>query len=260
MTRALILTLLVFAAFYGQVIAQDTCEEVALADIIAALEELNTDISALFAEFDAIEASFEGCEQPAAQAELTASDVVDGGHIVEGLWKLTAEYTLSDACEERKKTVSYDFFVDVYYSDDGRLIWDAGNRYTNFTFEFLLATRYTTSQGINWVSEREITSATATTMSGRLDGYWQGNKDFWCTSYGTFKAEHVDTDNACLVDGEANIRTNPSTKSPKNGVIADQRLVLEKVSGDDGYFWWKLSDDEFIREDVVGSSRSCDRL
>ena len=217
MTRALLITLLVIVALYGQVVAQETCEDDALAAINTALAEYSADIDALFAEFGAIDESYQDCEQPVAQAELSASEIVDGGHIVEGLWKFTAEYTLSDACDERKKTVTHDFHEDVYYSDDGLLIWDAGNRYTNFTFEYMLATRYTTSQGNTWVSEREIASATASTMSGRWDGHWQGNKDFWCTSYGTFSGELFDAENACLVDGEANIRTHPSTKSPKNG-------------------------------------------
>ena len=77
---------------------------------------------------------------------------------------------------------------------------------------------------------------------------------------GTFTAELFDTENACLVDGEANIRTNPSVKSPTNGVIDDQRRVIAKVSGDDGYYWWQLADDEYVREDVVTASRSCERL
>lgn len=261
MTKAPLLTLLVLVAVFGHAVAQETCEETALVEISAALADYGTDIGALFSEIDVIKERYQNCEQLIAEAELSVSEIVDGGHIEEGLWKFTSESTLSDACRERTKRVTDEFYEDVYYNDDGLLVWDAGNRFTNFTFEYLLATRYSRSdEGINWVSEREITSATASTMSGRWDGYWQGNKDFWCTSYGTFAGELVDKENACLVHGEANIRTNPSTRSPKNGSINEQRRVIEKVEGDDGYYWWKLSDNEFVREDVVGSSRSCERL
>lgn len=262
MTRTLSLILLAIVAYYGQVVAQETCEAVALADINAALADLSTDIGALFAEFEAIEESFNECEQPVPQAELSPSDVIDGGLIREGLWTFGLEYVYSDACDERTKRETLEFYEDVYYNDEGLLIWDAGNRYSNYTFEYLTARRYTRSEGnsANWVYEYRITSATETTISGDYAGYWQGNRDVWCTFLGTFTAELFDTDNSCLVEGEANIRSNPSTKSPKNGSIEEQRRVADKVEGDDGYFWWKLSDDEYVREDVVGASRSCERL
>ena len=261
----------VFVVIYGGSIAQDSCDQAALDSIDNARAEHSVDINALFSEIDNIEAEWENCassesaaaeDEETAQMEMSASEIVDGEHIIEGLWQFNREVTLSDACRERRKRETLDFYEDVYYNDAGLLIWDAGNKYSNFTFEYLLAQRYTRSEdsGNNWVAEYEITSATETTMSGTYSGYWQGNRDVWCTVNGTFTAELFDTENACLVEGEANIRTNPSTKSPTNGVIDDQRRVIAKVSGDDGYYWWQLADDEYVREDVVTASRSCERL
>ena len=261
----------VFVVIYGGSIAQESCDQVALGSTDKARAEHSVDVNALFSEIDNIRTEWESCassesvaaaDEETAQMEMSASEIVDGGHIVEGLWEFSAEYTLSDACSERRKRVTYDFYEDVYYNDAGLLIWDAGNKYSNFTFEYLLAQRYTRSEdsGNNWVDEYEITSTTETTMSGRYSGYWQGNKDVWCSRNGTFTAELFDIENACLVEGEANIRTNPSTRSPANGVIDDQRRVIAKVSGDDGYYWWQLADDEYVREDVVTASRSCERL
>ncbi len=265
-------TIAVFAVFvviYGGSIAQESCDQVAFDSIDKARAEHSSDINALFSEIDNIEAEWESCtssesataDEETAQMEMSASEIVDGGHIVEGLWEFSTERTLSDACDERRKRVTYEFYEDVYYNGE-LLVWDAGNKYSNFTFEYLLAQRYRRNedQGTNSVQEYQITSATETTMSGTYSGYWQGNRDVWCTVNGTFTAELFDTENACLVDGEANIRTNPSTKSPANGVIDDQRRVIAKVSGDDGYYWWQLADDEYVREDVVTASRSCERL
>ncbi len=260
---------LVFAV-YGLAMTQDaTCDQVALDNIETAQTDHGEDISALFAAIDNIRAEWEICRTSASAVETvgeetqsSASEVVDGGYVVEGLWQFQLERTLSDACEERKKKISEEFFEDVYYSDDGLLVWDAGNRFSNFTFEYLLARRYVRSEdgNHNYVYEYEIKSATETNMSGTYAGYWQGNRSIWCSEDGAFTADFYETDNACLVYGEANIRSNPSTKSPANGKIEGQMRAIDKVPGDDGYDWWQLSEDEYVREDVVGSSRSCERL
>ena len=270
MIARMVTVTVIFVVICAGSVAQETCDQSALDSLDNVRAEHSGDISALFVAIDDIKAEWQTCtsgdgaaqvdEQSAEETPMSASEVVDGGHIVEGLWQFTAETMNPDACTERKKKNTVEFFEDVYYNDDGLLVWDAGNVYSNFTFEYLLATRYSKSNGNNWVNEREITDATETNISGRWDGYWQGNKDFWCTSYGTFTAELFDTENACLVDGEANIRSNPSAKSPTNGKIDYQRRVIGKARGDDGYFWWQLSDDEYVREDVVTASRSCERL
>ena len=270
MVYRIVATVAVLALIGGSGLAQQICDQSALDSLDGVRAEHSGDISVLFAAIDDIKTEWQTCtsgdgsaqvdEQSAEETQMSASEIVAEGHIIEGLWQFTTETTNSDTCGERKKKYTNQFFEDVYYNDDGLLVWDGGNVYSNFTFEYLLATRYTKSDSNNWVSEREIAAATETTMSGRWDGYWQGNKDFWCTSYGTFIAELFDTQNACLVEGKANIRSSPSTRSPKNGAIDGQRRVVAKVPGDDGYSWWKVSDNEYVREDVVEASRSCDRL
>ena len=268
-------TLAAICAFVGICVfsvAQEACNQVALDAIDLARSEYSGDIEALFSEIDFIRADWNACnnsevptgvrvDEREETIELPPSEVVDGGHIVEGLWEIQEERINSDACRERRKREDDNFYEDVYYDDAGLLVWDAGNSFSNFTFEYLLAQRYTADEsGTNWVYERQITLATETTLSGNYAAYWQGNKDVWCTVYGNFTGKLIDTENACLVDGNANIRTDPSTKSPKNGVINEHRRVLEKVPGDDGFYWWRLSDDEYVREDVVTASRSCSRL
>ncbi len=269
-TTAIVLIMLGWAIFAGMSVAQESCGQTALDSIDAARMEHSEDIDALFIAIDSIEASYRECAtmEPATEMsvdetaeEMSASEIIDGGHIAEGLWQFTLEYTLSDACEERTKTVNSELYGDVYYNDEGLLVWDAGNSYSNFVFEYLAALRYYQRiLGNNLVDEYLITSATPTTMTGTYSVYWHGNRNAWCSGVGTFTAKYVEDENACLVDGEANIRTNPSTKSPANGKIDDQRRAIAKVSGDDGYYWWQLSEDEYVREDVVGSSRSCEQL
>ena len=224
MTVRTIVAIVVVVALVGGSIAQDSCEQAALAHIDRARAEYTGDINALFSAIDIIEADWRACqnnepqtEMSVVQTEMSASEVVDGGHIFEGLWEFTTEYVLSDACDERRKQVTYEFYEDVYYGNDGLLVWDAGTRYTNFKFEYLLAQRYTRNQEFdrNWVFEYEIMSATATTMSGTYVGYWQGNKDVWCTFNGTFSGGIFDAENACLVEGNANIRTSPFNTKPK---------------------------------------------
>ena len=269
MFRRLFTFFVVMFSLFGIGLAQENdCNQAALDGIAAAQAEHSDDVRALFDAIDSIEAEWQSCAtgegaeaENAAQAEMSASEIVDEGNISEGLWAFTVEYTLSDACEERKKTDTHEFFEDVYYNEDGLLVWDAGNNFSNYVVEYLLARRYIRSDsGHNWVYEYEIESATETTMSGMYAGYWQGNRNIWCSREGVFSAELYESDNSCLVSGEANIRTKPSTKSPTNGKIEDQRRAIGKVKGDDGYFWWQLSDDEFVREDVVGSSRACGEL
>lgn len=241
--------------------AQATCEDMALDALDQARNEHSEDLAGLFARIDEIETIYDDCKFAAPSPTLSTSEILDQGLIVQGLWHFTTVTTNSDACIEPKKENTDEFFEDVYYNEDRLLVLDDGNRKSNFTFESLLARRYHTSeQGVNWVWEYEITDATESTMAGRIVGYWQGNRELWCSRDGTFSAQLFETDNACLVDGEANIRTKPSTKSPTNGKIESQRRVVGKVSGDDNYYWWKLSDDEYVRRDVVGASRSCERL
>ncbi len=271
MIARMVTVTVIFVVICAGSVAQETCDQSALDSLDNVRAEHSGDISALFVAIDDIKAEWQTCtsgdgaaqvdEQSAEETLMSASEVVDGGHIVEGLWQFTAETINSDACTESKKKNTYEFFEDVYYNDDGLLVWDAGSKWSNFTFEYLVARRYSRSeQDVNWVWDYELTDATEATMAGRIAGYWQGNKHIWCSEEGTFTAELFDTENACLVDGEANIRSNPSAKSPTNGKIDYQRRVIGKARGDDGYFWWQLSDDEYVREDVVTASRSCERL
>lgn len=256
------LLLIVFMLTLGTAVsAQEDCAELALADIDAARTEYSDDVISLFVKFRAIQESFDNCISLHSKSEMTPGEIVDGGHIIEGLWSFTLEYTHSDACEERRKHETHEFFEDVYYDDTGLLVWDAGNNFSNFTFEYSLARRYTASEGNpNWVYEYQITEASDRTLSGTYAAYWQGNRNTWCTVEGTFVGALSDNESACLVEGEANIRVQPSTNAPTNGKVEVQRLAIDKVLGDDSYYWWKLSDDEYVREDVVGASRSCDRL
>ena len=79
--------------------------------------------------------------------EMSASEIVDGGHIIEGLWEfstLNIHYLTPATNAENEKLLS--FYEDVYYNDARLLVWDAGHKYSNFTFEYLFAQRYRRSE------------------------------------------------------------------------------------------------------------------
>ena len=174
MTRRIVVAVLVLSIINIVNMAQDICVNDAFNSIDRLRIDYSSDISKFFAEIDTIEVNYRDCISETTETDLSTEQVVDGGHIVEGLWYIHEERTQSDACTDRKKQEIDDFYEDVYYDDDGLLIWDAGNKFSNFAFEYLLARRYTANEsGNNWVYEREITSATETTMAGTYVAYWQ---------------------------------------------------------------------------------------
>jgi hypothetical protein len=67
--------------------------------------------------------------------------------------------------------------------------------------------------------------------------------------------------NVCVIEalGTINLREEPSTGSALAGQLPDnQMLVVEaQTQGTDGFTWWLLENDAWVRDDIVATSGNC---
>ena len=194
---------------------------------------------------------------------LPARMVVDEGHVKEGLWKITWNGKWSHHCEEmsnrREQSRSY---MEVHYNEVPRLVFSSARR--QYEFKHFMAAYYERDKsGFIWIHEQQITEASPEEISGTSFSGWLEYRESGCHFAGTFDALLLDTKNACLVANffEVNIRAYPSSQSAVVGTLLDARRVIGKVPEDGNNFhWWKLGEEEYVREDVVEVTRSCEHI
>ena len=193
---------------------------------------------------------------------LPARVVVDEGHVEEGLWEVTWKGKWSRNCQDlasqRNQQRSY---IEVHYNEVPRLVFSSGRR--TYEFKHMLGMYYEKDEsGFIWLHEHRITKASPQALSGTTFTGWLEYRESACHFAGTFEALLIDTENVCLVANffRVNIRAYPSRQSKTVGKLLDARRIVGKVRGDDNYDWWKLGEGEYVREDVVETTQSCEGI
>lgn len=193
---------------------------------------------------------------------LPARTVVDEGHVEEGLWEITIKGKWSHHCEEMaNQRDQHRSYLEVYYNEVPRLVFSSARR--KYEFKHLMAGYYEKDEsGFFWIHEQRIVEASPQKISGDSFTGWLEYRESYCHFTGTFEAVLIDNENACLVANffNVNIRAYPSRQSATVGTLLNARRIVGKIRGDDNYDWWQLGDGEYVREDVVETTRSCEDI
>ena len=212
--------------------------------------------------FNFIMLSAQDTEPLPTATPLPARIVVDEGHVEEGLWEITWNGKWSHHCEEMSnRREQFRSYIEVHYNEIPRLFFSSARR--KYEFKHLMGAYYERDQnGLIWMHEQQINEASPQALSGTAFSGWLEYRESGCHFKGTFDALLLDTENACLVANffEVNIRAYPSIQSSSVGTLLDARRVIGKVWGDDNHQWWKLGEEEYVREDVVEATRSCEDI
>ncbi|MCB9451247.1 MAG: SH3 domain-containing protein [Anaerolineaceae bacterium] len=83
-----------------------------------------------------------------------------------------------------------------------------------------------------------------------------------CYSTESFTYTLIDANQSCLVaaPSRANMRSGPGTNYQQAGIITsdEQFDVIGQATGTDGFVWWKLENNAWIRSDLVKEAGLCD--
>lgn len=85
-----------------------------------------------------------------------------------------------------------------------------------------------------------------------------------CTLIDSFAMYLEDADVVCMVNSEsgANLRSGPGTDFNRAGQLPSVQLqsVIGRATGSDGFVWWQLEDENWVRSDVVEAIGDCDSV
>ena len=117
------------------------------------------------------------------------------------------------------------------------------------------------------VGERAL--VTGHTVDARYE-YWQLYGDTWVRADVVQISGNCDSlkvpDDVCKISppvgGSANLRIGPATGFPQAAsmVTDDVHVAIGRTSDSDGFTWWQINGDLWVREDVVQETGTCDSV
>lgn len=97
-------------------------------------------------------------------------------------------------------------------------------------------------------------------MSGSIKLFFQNG----CALESSFVMYLQDADTICMVNSEngANLRSGPGTEFSRAGQLPSVQLqsVIGRATGSDGFVWWQLEEENWVRSDVVEEIGDCDSV
>lgn len=119
----------------------------------------------------------------------------------------------------------------------------------------------TLSNGMALTYEYRIAAIEPDHLSGVITDYLPGLD---CTLRNTFEMTLVDEDVLCMVNTGtgANLRGGPGTEFARMGVMPTLHLqpVIGQAESTDGFTWWQLTEETWIRSDLVEEAGDCEQV
>jgi hypothetical protein len=243
--------------------AYDAYAEARGDDELAALSDLNAELEAILTAC--------GTSAAEATAESTA-EVADGtvsaASLVEGKWEVQWSRTGRTACPGQGGTsASNRYFMlttdaanDSFTADD-ILVWpplvftasiDGGYQFLrNIALNDGSVVSY--DYRVNLISNERI-EGTSTFFDPEIN----------CALENSFVMILADENIICMIasDTGANLRSGAGTDFQRNGSLpAGERTdVIGQAEGSDGFVWWQLASEAWVRSDLVEEAGRCDEL
>lgn len=263
-TLSLSLILLLAMAFVP-VAAQDTeCTADAIEDQIDTfyatyLMERDEDITvAAQALADSITELLTECESVSDTEDTTATDSV----VIPGRWFVNWS-TDGTTCPDGTTSTATDRPFLLTLSDEGFIATD---NYAWPPLEFMptddemVYSFDRNDPSGNFTYRYDVTILSNEEMSGTITLFYVSG----CTLENSFVMVLQDADVICMVnsDSGANLRSGPGTDFSRAGQLPAIHLqsVIGQTTGSDGFVWWQLEDDSWVRSDVVEEVGDCESV
>lgn len=187
--------------------------------------------------------------------------ILDPTVATEGIWLIEWAGAVN-SCESGATTTATDRLIYVGFEDEQFVLQDAWV-WTSLEFdfndsgEFISRRLYPNGDIFEYI----LTDITPDTIVG-VAPYTAPDG---CILTNEFVVTLQDADVKCVVGTRTavNIRTEPSASSLAAGKIDPDGAgiaVLGKALGGDGFLWWKIGNDEWVRSDVVVSEGNCNSV
>lgn len=146
--------------------------------------------------------------------------------------------------------LAYDWIHDYLSTDEQRIIRDSLSRWSHRMHQASAdgyQTNWTNWWALSYIQNHFATNHAALGIAGLAllgDVPTQGATAGECT---------------VVADSDVNLRWEPSTGRDRAAVLqAGVRVPINaQITGDDGYLWWRVDDERWVRSDVVRESGPC---
>lgn len=205
-----------------------------------------------------------GCADVGGTAEAT-SEAVDNRLPSEGRYMLNWSNTNERFCPDPNyvtKSSNRPIFVKV---ENGTILFEDLYVWPVLTFNKDIDGNYfyrrntTGSDGSAISFEYTISSIEPDQIEGVSTVFYQAVD---CTLANEFKIVLVDENILCIAGAESavNLRSGPGTTFDRFGTLNAREIadVVGYSTGADGFKWWKLSNDAWVRDDLVLEAGRCD--
>lgn len=194
--------------------------------------------------------------------ETTAAQLIPGKWQVTWGEQLSSCAAIETTSQDRPFIMLVDTENDTFSTED-LFIWSSFNFVykKNAEGKYVFLRNQTQQDGSTLTFEYVADIISPSRIEGVISDYATGVN---CTNSSAFLFTLLDENIQCMVGSAqgANLRSGPGTEFNRlqalgAGVPAD---VVGYAVGSDNFKWWKLSDDSWVREDVVQEEGYCDTV
>jgi hypothetical protein len=243
----------------SHVIAQDdeACSVESLKDNITnILDESYEESSELFDAIHILESEF---NSDCSDAE---DGIVDPTIATEGIWFIEWGVSINSCDDGSGSTSSLDRYIFVGFDEDQFVLQDAWV-WTSLEFDFNDSEEFMARRLYPDGSRFEYLITDI--QSDEIKGVSSLITATTCILSSEFVVSLYDESSQCVIGttNGVNIRSKPSALSISPGRIDPDGgglIVQGKAEGDDNFLWWKISDDQWVRSDIVVAMGNCNSV
>jgi hypothetical protein len=243
------------AAYLGDRLEADDA-----AGALQAADDLQTAIAEVIA----------GCADAAAEATADAENVSSGemdlSALTEGKWMLNWSSDGETCSDGESGTVGINRPIILRTEGDKLItedifVWPKLEYSKDLDGKYFYRRNVTMDDGSTLSFEYAVVSMSPALIEGTSTAFFESIN---CVTENQYQLVLVDENVTCMAGSQsgANLRSGPGTDFDRLGALkaGEPADVIGQATGSDGFVWWQLADESWVRSDLVDEAGDCEQV